>query len=127
MVMTTEEKKEALRKQIEFLNAQLEKAEKGEDFLLRQRETTLKVKYSPEHKAAIIKILQAKGKGAALVIGFLDKEFFAKEFDQEIEKELIEAGAKILEENKPNKRDKKQNEEKVQPVNPDKNLATKHK
>ena len=86
MVMTIEEKKEALRKQIEFLNAQLEKAEKGEEFLVLQSNRTLKLKYSPEHKAAIIKVLQTKGKGAALVIGFLDKEFFTKEFDQEIEK-----------------------------------------
>jgi membrane carboxypeptidase/penicillin-binding protein len=122
MVMTTEEKKEALRKHIEFLNKQLEKAEKGEEFLVRQTNRTLKLKYSPEHKAAIIKILQTKGKGAALVIGFLDKEFFTKEFDQEIEKELIEAGVKILDENKPNKR-----KEKIAPVAPEKLIPEKHK
>ena len=122
MVMTIEEKKEALRKQIEFLNAQLEKAEKGEEFLIRQSNRVLKLKYSPEHKAAIIKILQTKGKGAALVIGFLDKEFFTKEFDQEIEKELIEAGVKILDENKPNKR-----KEKIAPVAPEKLIPEKHK
>jgi hypothetical protein len=82
-------------------------AEKGEDFLLRQSKKALKIKYSPEHKAAILKILQAKGKGAALVIGFLDKEFFAKEFDQELEKELIEAGNEMLKVNAPNKREGK--------------------
>ena len=107
MVMTIEEKKEALRKQIEFLNSQLEKAEKGEEFLMPQINRVLKLKYSPEHKAAIIKILQKKGKSAALVIGFLDKEFFTKEFDQEIEKELIEVGNKLLNENKPKIRERK--------------------
>ena len=125
MAMTPEEKKEALRKQIEFFTAQLEKAEKGEDFLLQQRKTTLKVKYSPEHKAAIIKILQAKGKGAALVIGFLDKEFFAKEFDQEIEKELIEIGNKLLDENKPKIRERKVIS--TPPVEPEIQKPEKHK
>ena len=125
MVMTTEEKKEALRKQIEFLNAQLEKAEKGEEFLIRQSNRVLKLKYSPGHKAAIIKILQTKGKGAALVIGFLDKEFFTKEFDQETEKELIEVGNKLLDENKPTTRERKVIS--TPPVEPEKPKPEKHK
>ncbi|MCR2830475.1 MAG: hypothetical protein ACYDD9_07820 [Acidithiobacillus sp.] len=125
MAMTPEEKKEALRKQIEFFTAQLELAEKGEDFLLRQSKKALKIKYSTEHKAAIIKILQAKGKGAALVIGFLDKEFFTKEFDQEIEKELIEVGNKLLDENKPKTREGKAIS--TPTVEPEKTKPEKHK
>jgi hypothetical protein len=106
-----EQKKEALRRHIlkmdaerEKLSSQLSKAEKGEEFDFKQGKTPYKLKYSTDHKAAIIKILQNKAKSAELVIGFLDKEFFTKEFGQELEKELIEAGNKMLEANKPSKR-----------------------